>query len=286
MKKLIFLLVAMSLTLNLYADEIITGFTDKDLPVLNEELRELRDKTGLSINGQVSGDITYYNGSDWTRLGAGTSGYILKTQGVGFAPIWLQTLPTANGGTGSTAAANAANGVCILNGSAKVAVANLPTGTAASDVVQLDGSAKLPAVDGSQLTNLPVGYTNNAWSWTYVIPNTGTEAGEPAHTLAVGMTYYTIFNFKFKKLPGVDTITYYARLRSSDPNTNHTPFVRLDINSLTAAVAGPDGGVFGWVSTTLDISSLTDNTIYDGKVELTNELDGITYISGIHLFGS
>jgi len=30
-------------------------------------------------------------------------------------------------------------------------------GTAANDVVQLDGSAKLPAVDGSQLTNLPSG---------------------------------------------------------------------------------------------------------------------------------
>ena len=29
------------------------------------------------------------------------------------------------------------------------------TGTSASNVVQLDGSARLPAVDGSQLTNLP-----------------------------------------------------------------------------------------------------------------------------------
>jgi len=33
------------------------------------------------------------------------------------------------------------------------AVAN--TGTSASNVVVLDGSARLPAVDGSQLTNLP-----------------------------------------------------------------------------------------------------------------------------------
>jgi len=34
--------------------------------------------------------------------------------------------------------------------------ATLNAGTAASNVVQLDGSARLPAVDGSQLTNLPV----------------------------------------------------------------------------------------------------------------------------------
>ena len=33
--------------------------------------------------------------------------------------------------------------------------ATLTAGTAANNVVQLDGSAKLPAVDGSQLTNLP-----------------------------------------------------------------------------------------------------------------------------------
>ena len=33
------------------------------------------------------------------------------------------------------------------------AIAN--TGTSASNVVVLDGSARLPAVDGSQLTNLP-----------------------------------------------------------------------------------------------------------------------------------
>ena len=42
------------------------------------------------------------------------------------------TLPTAHGGTGSTANANAASGVVVL-----------------------DSSARLPAVDGSQLTNLP-----------------------------------------------------------------------------------------------------------------------------------
>ena len=37
--------------------------------------------------------------------------------------------------------------------------AALDVGTSASNVVQLDGSARLPAVDGSQLTNLPSGVT-------------------------------------------------------------------------------------------------------------------------------
>ena len=37
---------------------------------------------------------------------------------------------------------------------------NVDVGTSAGKIVQLDGSAKLPAVDGSNLTNLPAAYTN------------------------------------------------------------------------------------------------------------------------------
>lgn len=39
-------------------------------------------------------------------------------------------------------------------------VAQVDTGTTANKIVKLDASAKLPAVDGSQLTNLPIGTGN------------------------------------------------------------------------------------------------------------------------------
>ena len=52
------------------------------------------------------------------------------------------TLPVGNGGTGSTAAANAASGVVVL-----------------------DASSKLPAVDGSLLTNLPAQLTSYDSGW-------------------------------------------------------------------------------------------------------------------------
>lgn len=39
------------------------------------------------------GDIIYFNGSDWVRLGAGTSGQFLRTQGAGANPNW-QSLPS------------------------------------------------------------------------------------------------------------------------------------------------------------------------------------------------
>jgi hypothetical protein len=88
--------------------------------------------TDLAIASQAQGDLLYFNGTSWVRLGAGTAGYILKTQGVGANPAWLQTLPTANGGTGATADANSANGVCVLDSNARVATANLGSGTASS----------------------------------------------------------------------------------------------------------------------------------------------------------
>lgn len=52
--------------------------------------------------------------------------------------------------------ASAVNQIPQWNGSdGKVLKAGLSVGTAAGNLVQLDGSARLPALDGSQLTNLP-----------------------------------------------------------------------------------------------------------------------------------
>jgi hypothetical protein len=41
------------------------------------------------------GDILYYNGSAWARLPAGTSGYVLQTQGASANPQWALASPTA-----------------------------------------------------------------------------------------------------------------------------------------------------------------------------------------------
>ena len=41
-----------------------------------------------SISGLAQGDILYYNGTDWVRLGAGTSGQVLQTGGTGANPSW------------------------------------------------------------------------------------------------------------------------------------------------------------------------------------------------------
>ena len=44
-----------------------------------------------SISGLAQGDILYYNGTDWVRLGAGTSGQVLQTGGTGANPSWVDS---------------------------------------------------------------------------------------------------------------------------------------------------------------------------------------------------
>lgn len=45
--------------------------------------------TAATISGShAQGDVVYYNGSSFTGLAAGTSGYVLKTQGAGANPTW------------------------------------------------------------------------------------------------------------------------------------------------------------------------------------------------------
>ena len=54
----------------------------------------------------TNGGVIYGTGTAYAVTAAGTSGYILKSNGAS-APTWLQTLPIANGGTGATTLAGA-----------------------------------------------------------------------------------------------------------------------------------------------------------------------------------
>ena len=60
----------------------------------------------IAMTSDAQGDILYYNGTDYARLGAGTNGQALKTAGAAANPAWGDVTSTgdfANGGDTATA---------------------------------------------------------------------------------------------------------------------------------------------------------------------------------------
>jgi hypothetical protein len=47
------------------------------------------DGTKIALGSDAQGDVMFYNGTDWARLGAGTSGQVLATQGAAANPHWV-----------------------------------------------------------------------------------------------------------------------------------------------------------------------------------------------------
>ena len=103
-----------------------------------------------------------FNTDNFAVSGAGD--VTIKDAGVLLTAEVTGTLPIANGGTGATSAAMVGI-ITAANASAARTVLELVPGTSANQIVQMTAAGKLPAVDGSDLTNL-------AASPTFGISNT------------------------------------------------------------------------------------------------------------------
>jgi hypothetical protein len=81
--------------------------------------------TKLFIAGQTAGDLIYYNGSSWTRLGIGSTSQVLSVNSAGNAITWAASTGGGGGGAGWTGGSNspaAANGGSGGGGSARYIV--------------------------------------------------------------------------------------------------------------------------------------------------------------------
>lgn len=45
--------------------------------------------SALVATSQAMGDIPYFNGTSWVRLGVGTAGQVLTVNGAATAPVWV-----------------------------------------------------------------------------------------------------------------------------------------------------------------------------------------------------
>lgn len=176
------------------AETALDDFTDQYLGSKNTSGGEpTTDNDGNTlVNGTLFWDDTngimkVWNGTSWVAAYASSGGALVAANN-------LSDLSDA--------------GVSRTNlGLGTVAV--LDTGTSALNAVQLDGSARLPAVDGSQLTGLPAGYTG----WT-VSDGTNSENIASTDTVAFSGSGATTVTY--------DTSTNTLTVSSTDTDTTYT----------------------------------------------------------------
>ena len=163
-----------SSAVNTTHDYKLSGVTTGDKAVSKTGTETLTNKTLTSpsittptittptftLGSDATGDI-WYRHSDGTmkRLAIGSTDYVLSI--TGGVPVWRAETSQSDASYSTKGIVKfltdaATSGITVASG-----VANVNFGTGANQIVKLDSSAKLPAVDGSALTNIPTSSSTN-----------------------------------------------------------------------------------------------------------------------------
>ena len=183
-----------------------TGFTaaslSSDVTMTNAGAVTIADNavTPAKMEDGTQGDILYYGASGApARLGFGTDGYFLKTQGSGADPVWT-AIPaggtTLSGLTDTTISTPAAGQVIIYNNSTSKWVNNTLTAGSNVTITEADGAitiaASTPATTFAALTDTAIStptagqvaiYNNSTSKW---VNNTLTAGSNVTITEADG----------------------------------------------------------------------------------------------------
>lgn len=134
----------------------------------------------LDLVGSPSqGDILYRNATGWTRLGAGTANYFLKTQGPNANPVWAEV---ASGSGGKTAVLQFSSPSLALS-------VGIPV-TANKDAYPMRGYALTQKV----YTRHKVDFNPTSYELAIVIETeifTGSAAGEAPNPIGLTLEYST-----------------------------------------------------------------------------------------------
>jgi hypothetical protein len=123
---------------------------------ISASVAALNDVGDVNAPTPANTNVIKYNSTsgDWE------SGAVAASEVSGLATVATTGAYSDLSGTPALATVATTGAYSDLSGTPTLGTAAaLDVGTSATNVVQLDGSARLPAVDGSQLTNLPSGAT-------------------------------------------------------------------------------------------------------------------------------
>ena len=140
------------------------------------------------------------------------------------------------GGSGDITAVNITAGTG-LTGSQNTAAGDhtqtlaVDVGTAANKIVQVDGTGKLPAIDGSQLTNLPSGSP-------LTIQNQGSSLSTAASTLNFTGTGVTASGTGATKTITINPVSVDSAFDQTLNTTDSVSFAKLNVSTLNVTGTG------------------------------------------------
>lgn len=164
----------------------------------------------FQIDGAATqGDVVYYNGTKWTRLGVGSSGQFLKTQGASANPVWASVpgggdMITTNNLSDVSAKYTAFDNISV-HGADKASASTVNLETATGNLVDVTGTTTITAItlnEGHERTVRFTGALTLTHGSSLVLPGAisiTTAAGDYAEFVGyaagvVRCTYYTKAN--------------------------------------------------------------------------------------------
>ena len=246
------------------AEAALDTFTDQYLGTATSD-----PTTDLDGNALQTGSLYYNSSTNLMKVYTGSA--------------WLVTFASSSGGlTAVNNLSDLASAATARTNLGLGTAAVLNTGTSAGNAIVLDGSARLPAVDGSQLTGLPSGYSgwtvsDGSNSENIASTNTVTFAGSGAtsvayntgnNTLTISSTdNNTTYSNATTSAAGLMSSTDKTKLDAVEASADVTDTANV-VASLTAGTGisiAANGTIANTVPATTSASDLTSGTLPDAR---------------------
>ena len=226
-------------TAKLAADAVTTAKIEAGAVGTTDIADNAVDGAKIAMTSDAQGDVLFYGGTDYERLGPGTSGYFLKTQGAAADPIW-SSVPA-----GVTINTNADNRIMsgsdttlTLNGETNLTydqttLAIKNSGTA-SDIKVYCETANTHYTSIKSAAH--AAYTGG--SWTFTLPGTDGASGEFLTTNGSGLSSWAAVPAGAPTGGGSEKV-FYENENAVD--TDYT--LTTDFNAVTAGPVTVAAGV-------------------------------------------
>jgi hypothetical protein len=204
--------------------------------------------TGFTMAGEEKGDVLYFDGTDWVVLHHGTDGQVLRSQGHGANPTWTT----------------------VTTGTLPIT----PSGISVSNVVYSWGGGGDASVTAAEYGIVTDTTKNGTVGQLYAVNrNTNSHVER------------TVLRSKFMKIAGISTLTVYADIIKAGAFNTHGN-CKITVGALTALDLETTAGTLEWLNGTIDVSTLSDGTVYDLGISLVNHsTTGSTELHSIIIFG-